>query len=122
MIGNELLHLATGEVDRYWFGDFTLLLQSPPNGHLLLKAGDQNPDVAWLRQLLEAAQQVTLPANDPQYFDIPLLNQVMDFQRSRGLTPDGVVGKQTLIQLNTHTDRNVPLLSVESAINYDAVH
>jgi len=115
IIGNELFRLAIGEVDRYWLGDFTLLLQSPPYGHLLLKARDRNPDVAWLRQLLEVAQQVKLPANDPQYFDIPLLNQVMDFQRSRGLTPDGVVGKQTLIQLNTYTDRNVPLLSVESS-------
>jgi general secretion pathway protein A len=115
IIGNELFRLAIGEVDRYWLGDFTLLLQSPPNGHLLIKARDRNPDVAWLRQLLEVAQQVKLPANDPQYFDIPLLNQVMDFQRSRGLTPDGVVGKQTLIQLNTYTDRNVPLLSVDSS-------
>ena len=115
IIGNELFRLAIGEVDRYWFGDFTLLLQSPPNGHLLLKTGDRNPDVVWLRQLLEVAQQVKLPANDPQYFDIPLLNQVIGFQRSRGLTPDGVVGKQTLIQLNAYTDRNVPLLSVESS-------
>jgi general secretion pathway protein A len=115
MIGNELFRLALGEVDRYWLGDFTLLLQSPPSGNLLLKAGDRNPDVVWLRQLLEVAQQVKLPSNDPQYFDFPLLQQVMDFQRSRGLTPDGVVGKQTLIQLNTYTDRNVPLLSAESS-------
>ena len=114
-IDNESFRLSISEVDRYWFGDFTLLLRSPPNGHLLFKAGDRNPDVAWLRQLLEAAQQVKLPANDPQSFDVPLLNQVMDFQRSHGLTPDGVVGKQTLIQLNTYTDRNVPLLSVESS-------
>jgi len=58
---------------------------------------------------------VKLPANDPQYFDNPLQKQVINFQRSRGLTPDGVVGKHTLIQLNTYTDRNVPVLSVESS-------
>jgi len=115
IIGNELFRLAIGEVDRYWLGDFTLLLQSPPNGHSLLKTGDRNPDVVWLRQLLEVAQQVKLPANDPQYFDFPLLKQVIDFQRSRGLKPDGVVGKQTLIQLNTYTDRDVPLLSIGSS-------
>jgi general secretion pathway protein A len=115
IIGNEFFRLAIGEVDRYWLGDFTLLFRSPPNGHLLLKAGDRNPDVAWLRQLLEVAQQVKLPANDPQYFDNPLQKQVINFQRSRGLTPDGVVGKHTLIQLNTYTDRNVPVLSVESS-------
>jgi len=115
IIGNEVVHMDIGEVDRYWFGDFTLLLRSPPNGHLLLSAGDRNPDVVWLRQLLEAAQQVNLPADDPQYFDVALQRQVMDFQRRRGLVPDGVVGKQTLIQLNTDADRNVPVLSVESS-------
>jgi len=114
MIGNGLLRLSVAEVDRYWVGNFTLLLRSPPNGNLLLKTGDRNPDVAWLRQLLEAAQQVKLPASDPQYFDFPLQKQVLEFQRSRGLTPDGVVGKHTLIQLNTYADRNVPLLSGES--------
>jgi general secretion pathway protein A len=115
IIGDELFRLAIGEVDRYWVGNFTLLLQSPPNGHLLLQAGDRNPDVVWLRQLLEEAQQVKLAADDPQYFDIPLQKQVMDFQRSHKLTPDGIVGKHTLIQLNTYADRNVPLLSVESS-------
>ncbi len=115
IMGHELYRLPIGEVDRYWFGDFTLLLQSPPNGHLLFRAGDRNPDVIWLRQLLEIAQRVELPTNDPQYFDTALLDQVMNFQRSHGLTPDGVVGRQTLIQLNTYTDRNIPLLSVESS-------
>jgi general secretion pathway protein A len=115
IIGNELIRLDIGELDRYWFGEFTLLLRLPPDGHLILTAGDRNPDVAWLRQLLEQAQQVQLPAADPQYFDFPLQEQVKEFQRRRGLLPDGVVGKQTLIQLNTYSDGNVPLLSVESS-------
>jgi general secretion pathway protein A len=114
IIDDESFRLDVGEVDRYWFGEFTLLLRLPPDGHLLLTAGDRNPDVAWLRQLLEVAQQVKLASDDPQYFDIALQEQVMDFQRRRGLTPDGVVGKQTLIQLNTWSDSTVPLLSVES--------
>jgi len=113
MIGDELFKVNIGEVDRYWLGDFTLLLRLPPDGRVLLTAGDRNPDVVWLRQLLEAAQQVKLPADDPQYFDIPLQIQVMEFQRRHGLTPDGVVGKQTLIQINNYSDRKVPLLLAE---------
>jgi len=115
MIGNEIFRLDIGDVDRYWLGEFTMLLRSPPNGHLLLTAGDRNPDVVWLRQMLEVAQQVELPSDDPQVFDIPLQRQVMDFQRRHGLTPDGVVGKQTLMQLNAYSDANVPLLSAESS-------
>jgi general secretion pathway protein A len=115
MVGDELLKVDIGEVDRYWLGDFTLLLRLPPGGNALLTAGDRNPDVVWLRQSLEAAQQVKLPAGDPQYFDPPLQIQVMEFQRRHGLTPDGVVGKQTLIQLNNYSDRKVPLLLAESS-------
>ena len=115
MIGNESFRLDISDVDRHWFGEFTLLLRLPPNRHVLLSAGDRNPDVVWLRQALEAAQRLKLPADDPQYFDIPLQRQVMDFQRRHGLTADGVVGKQTLIQLNTYSDGNVPLLSAESS-------
>jgi len=115
IIGNELLRLDIGDVDRHWFGEFTLLLQLPPSGHVLLTAGDRNPDVVWLRQMLEAALQLQLPSDDPEYFDAPLQRQVMDFQRRHGLTADGVVGKQTLIQLNTYSGGNIPLLSAESS-------
>jgi murein L,D-transpeptidase YcbB/YkuD len=58
---------------------------------------------------------VKLPASDPRYFDIHLQTKVMEFQRSRGLTADGVVGKQTLIQINNYSDSNAPVLSVESS-------
>jgi len=114
-IGDASFQLPVSEVDHYWLGDFTLLMRSPPNGHSLLRAGDRNPDVAWLRQSLETAGLVKLPTADPQYFDDLLHNQVVAFQRSRGLTPDGVVGKQTLIQLNTHSDGGGPLLSAGSS-------
>jgi len=113
MIGNEPFRVDLSEVDRYWFGEFTLLLRLPPNGHFMLTAGDRNPDVIWLRQSLEAAQQVQLSSDDPEYFDVPLQRQVMEFQRRHGLTPDGVVGKQTLIQLNAYSNGKVPLLAAE---------
>jgi murein L,D-transpeptidase YcbB/YkuD len=65
--------------------------------------------------MLEAALQVSLPSDDPEFFDFPLQRQVIDFQRRHGLTADGVVGRQTLIQLNTHSGGGVPLLSAESS-------
>lgn len=114
-VGGESFRLDIGEVDRYWLGEFTVLVRLPPDGHLLLTAGDRNPDVAWLRRLLEAAQQVELPSDDPQYFDAPLQRQVIEFQRRHGLTPDGVVGKQTLMQLNTWSGGDVPRLSADSS-------
>jgi murein L,D-transpeptidase YcbB/YkuD len=49
---------------------------------------------------------------DPLAFDYPLQKRVLEFQRSRGLVPDGVVGKNTIIHLNSVSNRaGVPRLS-----------
>jgi general secretion pathway protein A len=112
MIGTELYRLDVEQVDRYWYGEYLLLLQTPPGGRLYLKAGDRGADVAWLRRQLEHALDVDIPAADPQLFDYALQKRVLDFQRSQGLVADGIVGENTLIHLNTRSEREgVPRLS-----------
>jgi general secretion pathway protein A len=112
MIGTELYRLDVEQVDRYWYGEYLLLLQTPPGGRLYLKAGDRGADVAWLRRQLEQALDVDIPAADPQLFDYALQKRVLDFQRSQGLVADGIVGENTLIHLNTRSEREgVPRLS-----------
>jgi len=116
MIGTELYRLSVDQVDRYWYGEYLLLLQMPPGGRMYLKAGDRNADVDWLRRQLEQALDVDIPTADPQLFDYTLQKHVLDFQRSRGLVADGIVGKNTLIQLNTRSEREgVPHLAFESS-------
>ena len=111
IIDNELYRLAIEQVERNWYGDYTLLLQLPPGGRLFLKMGDQGPVVSWLRLQLERAQGVSLPAADPLVFDFALQKQVLEFQRNHGLVADGIVGKNTIIHLNTASGREgVPRL------------
>jgi len=112
IIGDELYRLSIEQVSRYWSGDYVLLLQAPPGGRMYLKVGSRDSDVAWLRQELEAAMGVEIPASNPQSFDYALQKQVLEFQRRRGLVADGVVGKNTIIHLNSVSGRaGVPLLS-----------
>jgi len=116
MIGTELYRLSVEQVDRYWYGEYLLLLQVPPGGSLNLKVGDRGADVDWLRRQLELALDIAIPAADPQLFDYTLQQQVLAFQRSQGLVADGIVGENTLIQLNTRSGREgVPRLSFESS-------
>jgi murein L,D-transpeptidase YcbB/YkuD len=50
------------------------------------------------------------------YFDYALQREVLAFQRAHGLTTDGIVGKYTMIHLNTASRRDgVPLLSAGSS-------
>jgi general secretion pathway protein A len=111
VMGNALYRTTIEQVDRFWYGDYALLLQATPGGRLFLKMGDRNPDVNWIRQQLETVQGVRIPVTDVNLFDYRLQKQVLEFQRSRGLIADGIVGKNTLIQLNSSTGREgVPVL------------
>jgi general secretion pathway protein A len=111
MMGNVLYRTTIEQVDRFWYGDYSLLLQATPGGRLYLKMGDRSPDVAWIRQQLEIVQGVRIPTTDVNLFDFHLQKQVLEFQRSRGLVADGIVGKNTLIHLNSSTGREgVPVL------------
>ncbi|MDX2456473.1 MAG: AAA family ATPase [Gammaproteobacteria bacterium] len=110
-VGNEFYRLGIEQVEQSWYGDYTLLLQAPPGGRLYMKIGDRGPVVSWLRQQLEQAQGASIPAPDPLDFDYVLQAQVLAFQRSHGLVTDGIVGKNTMIHLNTASGREgVPRL------------
>ncbi|MGD2137494.1 MAG: AAA family ATPase [Gammaproteobacteria bacterium] len=116
VIGSELHRLSVEQVGRYWYGDYTMLLQAPPGGRMYLRAGQRNADVVWLREQLGKALGVKIPAQEPQYFDFELQKHVLEFQRSRDLVADGVVGRHTLIHLNTSAGRaGVPRLSTETS-------
>jgi general secretion pathway protein A len=111
VIDNAPHRTTIGQVEPFWYGEYTLMLQAPPGGRLFLKAGDRGPEVAWLREQLEVVQGVKVLAADAQLYGYPLQERVLEFQRSRGLMADGVVGKHTLIHLNTSTGREgVPVL------------
>jgi general secretion pathway protein A len=111
IIGRELYRLDSRQVENSWYGDYTVLLQVPPGGRLYLRTGDHGPVVSWLRQQLELAQGVSIPAPDPLSFDFALQEQVLAFQRAHGLVADGIVGKNTMIHLNTASGREgVPRL------------
>ncbi len=111
VIDNAPHRTTIGQVEPFWYGEYTLMLQAPPGGRLFLKVDDRGPDVAWLREQLEVVQGVKVLSADTQLYGYPLQKQVLEFQRSRGLMADGVVGKRTLIHLNTSSGREgVPVL------------
>ncbi len=100
-----VLHLAGADaryplstVDRYWFGDYTVLWQRPAPLRPLLKRGDSGRDVLWLSERL--AHWLGLAGNARTVlFDSALEQRVRAFQRGRGLVEDGVVGDETLLYL-----------------------
>jgi N-acetylmuramoyl-L-alanine amidase len=69
-----------------------------------LRVGDSGPEVSTLRAMLVRAAvldpDVPLPVPDPSLFDHTLDQAVRAFQQDRGLVADGIVGRQTALQLD----------------------
>ena len=110
-MGGTPLEASRADVDPYWFGDF-ILLWKPPGANLpTLALGSRGGDVLWLREQLDRAEgRAPQPAPEP-LFDEALRQRVQRFQRERGLTVDGMVGRQTLAHLQAVvSDPSIPSL------------
>jgi general secretion pathway protein A len=102
-------------------GDYILLWRLPPDGSALINAGTVGETVVWLRRLLAEVPASGLPASDSGYYDNDLAAAVRAFQASRGLAVDGIVGPQTLIQLENAVDRaGIPRLNRSSDMSEQA--
>lgn len=101
--------LSHETLSRLWDGNYTLLWRPPAGYSNVLRSGQSNPSVSWLKTRLAVLTSAPLDTDSHQ-FDTDLEFWVKAFQRSRGLSQDGVVGPRTLIHLNSVTSDSVPLL------------
>ena len=91
--GERRLTVPLEQLEAAWDGAFTFLWKPPALGATPIKPGQRTRDVAWLRARLGAPVGVDL-------YDDELRARVVDFQQARSLTPDGIVGQETVIHLS----------------------
>ena len=96
------------EVDRYWFGKFLLLWKPPDLAAETLRRGMRGQSVVWLRDALARYSGRKITSGGGEVFDARLEKEVKQFQRQHQLLADGIVGKLTLIQLNTYDPNMSP--------------
>jgi len=110
IVGTETTKVDVKEIALRWFGEYTLLWQTPPNYQGNILSGNQGPEVQWLEKQLALIQGRTAQQLKNPVFDDEMLRQVKNFQLAEGLVPDGIVGTQTLIHLNTAVGSGIPKL------------
>ncbi len=110
VVGTETKKVAVKDIALRWLGDYTLLWQMPPNYQGDIHPGNRGSVVQWLDEQLSLIQGRTVQARKNIEFNDELVKQAKKFQLAEGLVPDGIVGTQTLIHLNTAIGSGIPLL------------
>jgi len=98
------------DLDRYWYGQFTLLWQKPEHYSSSVTPGDSGYMVNWLYKQLSKIDHDSSANMVISTYDDYLVNKVKAFQLRQGLHADGIVGPITIIHINTLSDMKVPSL------------
>jgi general secretion pathway protein A len=94
------MRLPLEQVDLLWTGEFLVLFHRDVD-EVAVGPDSKAASLAWLRVALGRAQGRALPAGVK--YDEDLKQALMHYQSAQGLTPDGIAGARTLIDLSTLT-------------------
>ncbi|MCK9688123.1 ExeA family protein [Scleromatobacter humisilvae] len=99
VVGKAPLQVPLSLLTTAWRGDFITFWRVPPGYSVPLSMGSQGALVDAVGAQLAEQQGASAPAPD-HVFDNALRARVAAFQQAQGLTPDGVAGPTTLMQIN----------------------
>lgn len=101
-----------GSLERFWYGEFTVLWKLPP--YMLRESdGTATSEQLWLgARMMELANvHSETPEAGNQVNRMEPREQVRWYQGRKGLTVDGIAGAMTVIQINNDLSADVPRLS-----------
>ncbi len=110
-LGGETREVPLTDVVKRWKGEFALLWSVPSGYSDSLDPGGKGRVVKWLDQKLALLEGRPYKEGKNVVFTEDMVNQVKKFQFAKNLVPDGIVGPQTIIHLNTEVGTGVPLLT-----------
>jgi general secretion pathway protein A len=109
-VGDERRTVDLKEIEHRWLGNYTLLWRVPSNYRGDIRPGMTGSDVHWLDTQLAIIQGRKARTGEVLTYDAQLITQVKKFQISEEMVPDGIVGIQTIIHLNTAAGVKAPRL------------
>jgi general secretion pathway protein A len=108
LVNGSLRTVRLAALLRMWDGNYATYWRAPAGYKPLQQGGSDSSFFESLARQLAQIDGNTLPQPLPQSLDAVLRSQVLDFQRSHGLTPDGRPGPLTLMHIESVTAAAAP--------------
>ncbi len=101
----KIFDFTRQQIDDYWLGQFLLLWLPPSIPTPILRAGITHDDVRWVRKRLNILENKQVADADlSAKFDTDLRRRIVQFQRQQRLLIDGIIGEQTMLLLDSHSN------------------
>jgi len=115
-VGSQMLQTGIDVMTMRWPGEYTILWRPPAGFKSVLRRNDKGELVVWLKKRMAVIQGHS-DTEVGSIFDEALVSRVKEFQRVERLFPDGDVGPETIIHINTRYADGPRLLSLEKGRN-----
>ncbi len=102
---DQTIDLTEDKLDDVWTGEYTLLWKRPENYRDTIYPGDTDQTVGWLSEQLASLTDYGPPIKESLSYDYDMENHIRLLQKRCGIFVDGLVGRETLIKINTLTGK-----------------
>ena len=102
---DQTIGITEDKLDDVWTGEYTLLWRRPENYRDTIYPGDTDQTVGWLSEQLASLTDYGRPIKESLSYDYDMENHIRLLQKRCGIFVDGLVGKETLIKINTLTGK-----------------
>ncbi len=101
IVGTKTQLVAIADLEEQWSGSYTLLWQAPPQYESAVSPGKNAAWLPWLDKKLAGLEGKEKSSSGRKTLEGEFLENVLAFQQQSGLMPDGIIGPQTVICLNS---------------------
>ena len=108
-LGTRTMEVSRNEVERQWDGEFTLIWRRPPSFSRTLRPGDKSNFIDWVAKKISRLEGRKVSGRKSQAYDFALVSRIRSLQQRCNLRVDGLVGRETVILINSLTE-TVPML------------
>ena len=113
---DQTIDITEDKLEDVWTGEYTLLWKRPENYRDTIYPGDTNQTVGWLSEQLASLTDYNPPIEESLSYDYDMENRIRLLQKRCGIFVDGLVGRETLIKINTLTGKPPKLQQGEGCL------